>query len=429
MAADGAGPRAGGRGLLRQIGLVSVITGLSQVFFLAANVLLGRAMPPSDFGRVDLANKIINLAGYLGVFGLHNALVRSVPRQDLPRYRWPAALGRVAAGALVVAGAAGLIAGAVYHFTPWGVAALTAASWTFSLAVVGTAVLTIDRRFAPAQTILYLWRPILFVAALLLWLRGGLGVGSILGVYVGAGLLQAGALALALRPVPRGDAPLPAGKLMREGLLFFGLFLTSTLMLRLDAFLLAGLVDTAALGRYAACANIALTGYGVLSLGVSQVVSPRVASGESLGLKRLLLLLVAVGGGGGLLLTLFGTPLIHWLYAGRYPGDFTLLLALLCASGVIQVAYVVPSAWLGVRAPERALRFFLAINVLSVAINAGLNLWLIPRWGLPGAAFATGVSWVWRLAWAAGLAARLRAQGGSQPGPARSESAGGALAG
>ena len=180
-------------------------------------------------------------------------------------------------------------------------------------------------------------------------------------------------------------------------------------MLRLDAFLVAGLVDKAALGRYQAAGNIALTGYGILSLGVGQVLNPRVASGEPLRLGRLTALLLAVGGTAAIALTLLGTPLIHWLYAHRFTGDFTPLIGLFCLTGLVQMAYVVPSSVLGVRAPLATLRLFLYINFVSVAINAGLNLWLIPRHGLEGAALATLVSWIWRLGWAAGLARGLPA--------------------
>jgi O-antigen/teichoic acid export membrane protein len=72
------------------------------------------------------------------------------------------------------------------------------------------------------------------------------------------------------------------------------------------------------------------------------------------------------------------------------------------------MAYVVPSSVLGVRASLATLRLFLH-QFVSVAINAGLNLWLIPRHGLEGAALATLLSWVWRLGWAAWLARGLPA--------------------
>lgn len=404
-----AGAPAPGRGLIRQIGAVSVITGLSQVCFMGANVLLGRHLAPADFGLVGLANMLIQLMAYLGLFGLNSALIRSVPQADLNRYDWKGGVGRVALLAFAITAAVTTGAALYYGFTPLQSLSMILAGWLFGLTVAGGAVLSIQRRFTLSQLLVYLWRPLLLVVTVGLVATRALSTAAILATYVAAGLVQVVGVFAALRRSPSGTAPLPTARLVTEGLLFFGLFMTGTLMLRLDAFLVAGLVDKAALGRYQAAGNIALTGYGILSLGVGQVLNPRVASGEPLRLGRLTALLLAVGGTAAIALTLLGTPLIHWLYAHRFTGDFTPLIGLFCLTGLVQMAYVVPSSVLGVRAPLATLRLFLYINFVSVAINAGLNLWLIPRHGLEGAALATLVSWIWRLGWAAGLARGLPA--------------------
>jgi hypothetical protein len=54
------------RRLFRQIGTVSLIGVIAQVAFLLGNLLLQRHLSEADYGRADIANKIINLAGYLG---------------------------------------------------------------------------------------------------------------------------------------------------------------------------------------------------------------------------------------------------------------------------------------------------------------------------------------------------------------------------
>lgn len=392
------------RRLLKQIGTVSLITGLSQVAYLLANIVLGRGLTQAQFGLVTLANNVINLTAYLSLLGLNSALTRAVPQSELREMNWRGHIGRVAGLAALISAATCGLAGAIYHFTPLETGLMALASWLFGLSIAGSSLLAIERRFAASQFWPNLWRGVLLVAAGTLMLGGRIQSLPILASYVVAGLAQVGGLWLALRPLRGGPRPLPGARLLKEGMLFFGLFLTSTLMLRLDAFLLAGLVSTAALGQYSAAANIALTGYGVLSLGIAQVLMPRLASGEPLQLRRLLLLLLLAGGGAAVALTFFGSPLIQFLYANRYPADYRNLLALLCAAGLVQVIYVVPSALLGARAPVPMLRSFLLVNLVSVGINAGLNLLLIPRFGLEGAAMATLLSWVWRLAWAAGLA-------------------------
>ena len=400
------------RGLARQIGTVSVIGVLTQVAFLAANVLLGRNLSPGDFGRADLANKVINLSGYLGLFGLNAALLRALPRQDLPRFNWPAAAPRVGLIAGTVAMGAGILTLRLYGVSAWQAALVSISALFMSLSIASSSLLAIDRRFALAQWTQQLWRPALLFGTVMLLLAGRLSLTSVLVIYAVAGLLQLVLSQGAIRRVPRGTEPLPMGRLLREGSLFFGLFLTSSLMLRLDAFFLAGLINAEALGRYAAASNIALTGYGILAAGVAQVVTPRIASGEGLALRNLLIRLTLLAVGGGLILTWVGTPLIHLIYGGQYGGDFRMLLGLLCLAGIIQVAYVVPSAWLGAVAPEGALRLFLIVNVLSLGINVILNTLLIPRFGLEGAALATAASWAWRWAWAIGFVFRIRSRRG-----------------
>jgi O-antigen/teichoic acid export membrane protein len=281
------------------------------------------------------------------------------------------------------------------------------AALCLSLAVAAASVLAIDLKFAEAQWVQQLWRPVLFAGILLTMAAGRLSIDSVLALYAVAGILSLLLVNRALAPVVRGSQPLPMGRLVREGAVFFGLFLTSSLMLRLDAFFIKGFLSWEATGRYGVASNLALTGYGILATGVAQVIMPRIASGDRLRLTSLLMTITLVAVGAGALIVTLGTPFIH-LVSDKYPGDFRPLLALLCLSGIIQVAYVVPSAWLGAVAPEPALRLFLAVNILSLGINVALNSVLIPRWQLEGAAIATALSWLWRLGWSIAFVTWIR---------------------
>src|SRR6185436_6002758 len=105
--------------------------------------------------------------------------------------------------------------------------------------------------------------------------------------------------------------PLPMGRLVREGAVFFGLFLTSSLMLRLDAFFIKGFLSWEATGRYGVASNLALTGYRILAPGVAQVIMPRIASGDRLRLTSLLSTITLVAALAGALIVTLGTPFIH----------------------------------------------------------------------------------------------------------------------
>lgn len=387
------------RRLFKQIGAVSLIGIVAQAAFLIANLLLQRYLDKADYGRVDIANKIINLAGYLGLIGVNTALLRAVPRRDLPLVDWPGVLRRVVVTAALVAALAGGLAVFQFQYSAGHAVLIGVAALCLSVAVAAASVLAIDLKFAEAQWVQQLWRPVLFGGILLLVAAGRLSVDTVLLLYAAAGILSLILVFRTLAPVTRGSQALPMGRLVREGAVFFGLFLTSSLMLRLDAFFIKGYLSWEDAARYGVASNLALTGYGILATGVAQVIMPRIASGDRLRLTSLLMTITLLAVGAGALIVSLGTPFIH-LVSDRYPGDFRPLLLILCLSGIIQVAYVIPSAWLGALAPEPALRLFLAVNVLSLGINVALNSFLIPRWQLEGAAIATAISWLCRLGWA-----------------------------
>jgi O-antigen/teichoic acid export membrane protein len=181
-----------------------------------------------------------------------------------------------------------------------------------------------------------------------------------------------------------------------DAAVFSGLFVTAMLILRLDSFFLPRLLDFDALGLYSVLSLIALTGYGIVSLAVSQVLRPKLASREPLPWRGLTATIVGGGLGVGLILAALSPKLIPFLFTDRYAGDHRLVFSLLVVAGVLQVLYAIPSSRIGILAPSRILRAYLLLSVTSLAVDAALLLWLVPVWGLAGAASATAFTWLWR---------------------------------
>ncbi len=94
------------------------------------------------------------------------------------------------------------------------------------------------------------------------------------------------------------------------------------------------------------------------------------------------------------------------MFGDRYAGDHRALVTVLAAAGVLQVLYALPSSRIGILARRNVLRAFLILSLSSLAVDAALLWWMVPRWGLVGAAGATACTWAWRTggAW---LVARL----------------------
>jgi O-antigen/teichoic acid export membrane protein len=89
------------------------------------------------------------------------------------------------------------------------------------------------------------------------------------------------------------------------------------------------------------------------------------------------------------LLTPFSGPIVHLLYGLRYAAAGPLLAVLIWSEGPVFFGVVMSNALVA-----KNLQNYLPLStVIGAAVNVVLNLYLIPRWGAMGAAWATNVSY------------------------------------
>ncbi len=393
-------------GPLRTMGAVTAVTLVTLAAYLAAMLLLGRNLPRERFGYLTLWVYALNLLGAASLLGFPNALLRHFPRERLRAARWPSLYPPMALLNVTVCAAGALAFRGIYG-APWGdTLALFVASASVGLSLLPVTMLQIFRRFALAQGIYTLWRPALLATVLWMLARGRLDELPLLVAVAGAGILQLGIALFALRREPRGEAPMGLRGMAPDAAVFTGLFLSAMLILRLDSFFLPKLMDLDALGLYSALSFLMLTGYGVVSLALGQVLAPKLASRERVPLRMLTLLLVAGGLAAGFLLAAFSDKLLPFVFGDRYAGDHRATAAVLALAGLLQVLYAIPSSRIGVLASRRALRIYLPLSLTSLAVDAALLWTLVPRWGIAGAAAASACTWLWRVA-AASIVARI----------------------
>jgi len=247
---------------------------------------------------------------------------------------------------------------------------------------------------------------VLLVGAVALWAVGGTSVRFLVAAAALGALLQFLLALLALRHVPSGTARMPMGRLAPDAFAFAGLFLAAMLLLRLDAFFLPKLLGLDALALYTAIGFLPMTGYGIVSVALGQVLNPKLANREKVPLGALTVFLLAGGGLVGAILALAANHLVPLAFGGAYTGDHRLVTALLAVAGILQVAYAIPSGRVGILASRTILRAFLILSLTSIAVDAALLFWAVPRWGLPGAAAATAGTWAWRTGTAWWVASR-----------------------
>lgn len=191
------------------------------------------------------------------------------------------------------------------------------------------------------------------------------------------------------------------------------------LLFRSDILILDGLTTTAAVGLYSLAVSLAeLT--RVVTDAIAQVALPRQlhtddasAAAATLSVTRLtaFVALVSVG-----LMCAAAPTLVPLVYGGAFAGSVPSLLAL--APGLLALGATRPIGAYLLRL-DRPM-FASAMSVAALVVNVGLNLLLIPAYGIVGSAVASSVAYTTL----AGLQAAwfLRATGGSPrdllPGPA-----------
>jgi O-antigen/teichoic acid export membrane protein len=178
------------------------------------------------------------------------------------------------------------------------------------------------------------------------------------------------------------------------------------LHLRLDTFLVKSILGTSALGVYSVSVMLAETMYLAMdSLAVALVPrqvsnKPEEAASYAIRAGRVIVL---VGGGVAFLWIVLGWPIIRYLFGADFTAAYLPLVLLLPGLLALGIQRVCGPPILRQGRPGR----MAAVYGLGLIANLALNLLLIPRWGINGAAIASTLSYSLGafvfLAWTVGL--------------------------
>ncbi len=181
-----------------------------------------------------------------------------------------------------------------------------------------------------------------------------------------------------------------AGAILGYGVKAMGSGLVQWANFRFDVFLVAAMCQTADVGRYSVAVMISEV-LMKTSGAVVRPLFPRVAR------EMLAPAMTATASRSNLLLMILLGPLIlipaylAHLYLGReFAGMLAAFVCLLPGTIAAGVSYVLHSDL----AARGAIGRSLVVNLASLAVNIGLNLLLIPRYGILGAAIASTVAYL-----------------------------------
>jgi O-antigen/teichoic acid export membrane protein len=168
--------------------------------------------------------------------------------------------------------------------------------------------------------------------------------------------------------------------------------LASTLHFRTDQYMIAIFLDPAQVGLYAIAANLTHLMLKVPE-ATGTVLYPRLAGAESedahaqtSAVCRHTLLIMLVGTACYLL---FGPSLVHLLYGAAYAGAVRPMLLMLPGVVMLSLYLLLTRNFTGRNRQQ--------VNIVAACValgaNVGLNWFLIPRYGIAGAAVSTSVSY------------------------------------
>jgi O-antigen/teichoic acid export membrane protein len=387
----------------RQVGLTFVAQGTITLFALGNAAIVARWLGPGGKGTLALALLLPSMLGLFlgGGIGVANVYFAGSGRLDLPRLTANStafALMGTALGSLIVGVA--MATGLLGKLVP-GVAA-----WTILLAMGLLPIALLNgyyssllqglQRFASANAVNLVQGGLTLAFTALLVIGLGWGLGGAIVAVLCAGL-SALAITVALlhrlggRFRPRWNRP------VMRATLSFGLrgFVGNVLQFfnyRLDVFIVNYFLGPAGVGIYGSSVALAeLLWY--LPNAVGFVIFPKSAATRPEEMNRftprVFAITLGLTAGGAVVLALAGSYLIQLIYGPAFASAYGPLLALLPGVVLLGAAKVLTNEIAG-----RGYILYNSINSgLGLILTVALDLALIPRYGVLGAAIASSAAY------------------------------------
>lgn len=380
----------------------SILFGVGGVVFAVANIVLARALPESEYGRVALVFALIQISLALAPVGADAVVIR---RQLPARARMLRQVLATSAGVALLMAAVGA---ALYPLGLFLVVCLALGAAAGGVNAVGAAHYQSRQRYTRSLALIQNQNAVLLLGALLsLALHvpsaglptAVLVLGLIVSAYVGWSRLLAG-------PAPQGDESAFRFS-WREGLSLMGIQVVDLLLVQMERVIIPRVLTLDHLATYAILAALAGSPYRILQLGVRYTILPRLSAARTVAERRSLLwregLLAAAIVAAGSLAVWFLTPLLaRWLLAGRYALTPALILATIVA-GVLRVAGAISTSIVAALGGTRQLVRLNALSAGSVVLAVAAAA-VGARWGIAGVIYGVSLGWASRTLVAAVMA-------------------------
>lgn len=382
--------------------LVVMLAWILQFFCVVlSSVLVARYLGPSMFGTLNYAIALIGFAGTLAGFGLSNVVTRELVMATRP-------VGDVLGTAVIVRAMAGFLALVVtlvylhYFESNAGAVALVSIA-VGALLIDGSLIfdcgMQAQRAFGASSGA----KAILAVNSLA-WRAGLVLAGASLIYFMAVQYVEifcyivvfGWATRKYMVGVKAGWDSTLAKTLIRQGFPIMLSSFATVIYLRIDQVMIEHFMGAEALGKYSAgvkLAEVASFFPGIIAYVLfpaiieAQKVSPEKAELEAIKLYRLM---YAAGLAFSLFMTVAGEWLTHLMFGAAYEGAGPVLRVYVWSTVFVFLTIASQAQLLS----QAKTTHVVAVRTLvGAAVNIGLNLLLIPRLGIIGAAWATVVSY------------------------------------
>ncbi len=399
-AASSHGPRHGFRAVVQAIGSKSTILVLQA----GTGILTARTLGPA--GRGELAAMILwpLFIASVTTLGVPSSLIYHLRNASDERQRLVANGFAMSAltGILAAAMAAMILPWWLHQYSP---TVIHAAQWFLitvplvSITLVGRAVLEAAHDFVASNAIQILTPFATLLGLLLLLAVHHMDSYGAAIAYIAASVPALGYMVLRIRRTGVRPAPLRIAamkQILQYGIRSYGIDVLGTLALQVDQVLVVSLLSAGAMGSYVVVLSLSRM-LNVFQTSVVMVLFPKAAghgadkvmkmTGESVRISGLVT--VACGA----MVCIAGPTLLRILYGAEYVAAAGAMRILVLEAILSGVTFVLAQAFMALNRPG----VVTILQGIGLSLSVPMMLWLIPRYGIYGAAISLLVSTCARL--------------------------------
>lgn len=387
-----------------RVALTLLARGAALGLGLVSSVLTARWLGPDGRGLLAMLSVVTGLALQFGNPGLHTGNIYFVSRQP---HRTAAVLGNT----FVVSWAAGILCGAaaiaalflrpdLFPGIPWALLLVTAAALPFQFMILLFQNTLLGQGEVAVFNLLETGNKLLTFALLAAWLVvfGGGAAGAVVlfaTLAVVNGTISSFACARRTPFRLRFDAGLFAEMIRYGGRVYLACLL-AFLVIRSDLLLVNYFLGTAAAGVYSIAVQIS-DALLLMPVTIGMILLPKIAAETTGGVEttaRILRHTTLLLTGLVLVAAILAGPVVRTLYGPGFEGAALATLCLLPGIWALGLNGVLMNHFAGRGMPAVTLY----APLVGLLLNVGLNLVVVPRYGIAGAAITSSAAYALMLA-------------------------------